>query len=79
MEIKDNPLRYEKYETRLEDMVDVCHGKMNIDELYREIAVYMGLYNPSKMIIDIERRDDKKGYYSIIYIPKRDFWRKDDK
>jgi len=57
---------------RLEEYVDVCAGKMTLEEVGKEIIHYM-LKSPENMIVTIERNDEVKGYYSTIYISKKDF------
>ena len=57
----------------MENMVDVCAGKMTLDDVVREIKRYM-LKSPGRMMVDIRRKED--GYYTIIWIPKKDFEKK---
>lgn len=57
----------------MRNMVDVCGGKMTLDEVEREIKRYM-LKSPRRMVVDIRRRKD--GYYTMIWIPKKDFEKK---
>jgi len=55
-------------------MVDVCGGKMTLKEVEREIHNYM-LKSPSRLIVDIRLREDvkKKGYYTTLWITRKDF------
>ena len=57
----------------IDDMIDICSGKMTLAQLTKEIHHYMYMYEPTKMTIEIERDDKLKGLRSTIYIPKDDF------
>jgi hypothetical protein len=57
----------------LERWVDICSGKMTLNDLSREIDFYMNYKTPNNMIITIERDNDIKGYRSTIYLSKKDF------
>jgi len=57
-------------------MVDVCGGKMTLQEVVREIEYYLRrcvLKSPMRvrMIVDIRRKKD--GYHATIWIPKKCF------
>lgn len=51
-------------------MVDVCGGKMTLDDVVREVGHYM-LKSPTRMMVDIRRKKD--GYHAYIWIPKKCF------
>ena len=55
-------------------MVDVCSGKMTLDDVEREIAHYMAVKSPACMVVHICRK--KGGYHATIWIPKKDFEKK---
>ena len=57
-------------EVIMKNMVDVCAGKMTIQEVTRELIHYM-LKSPQRLVIDIKRK--KGGYRTTIYIPLKDF------
>ena len=70
----------------LEDMTDICGGPMTLKQVNREIHHYMNTKTPEKMVITIERDRNKETYishynsenihqkyYSVIYIPNKDF------
>lgn len=57
-------------------MVDVCGGKMTLDDVVREVRHYMALYAKlgrpvTHMVVDIRRKKD--GYHATIWIPKKCF------
>ena len=54
-------------------MVDVCGGKMTLNDVVREIRHYM-LKSPTRLVVDIRRK--KNGYHATIYIPKKCFDKK---
>ena len=52
--------------------VDVCVGPMSSDEIGQEISHYLnGCKKPSKLMVSIERKDDK--FYTKIYMPMEDW------
>jgi len=58
----------------LEEMTDIVGGKMTLQQLNEEIKFLMKIYSPEKVIIDIRKKG--YGYYTLIYIPTKDFERK---
>ena len=57
----------------LEKLVDIVGGPMKLDELTDEIRNLMYHRSPEKVIITIEKNNDLKKYYSVIYITEEDF------
>ena len=59
----------------LKNMVDICGGKMTLEDVGKEIKRYMITKSPKRMVVDIQRREGI-GYYTLIYIPTKDFKKK---
>jgi predicted translin family RNA/ssDNA-binding protein len=72
---KENQLEKDikKLKKELKNWVDICGGKMTLDELAEEIKHYMYYKTPDNLIVTIERDDKIKGYRSTIYLSKKDF------
>lgn len=54
-------------------MVDVCSGKMTLNEAQREVFHYM-FKSPKRLIVDIQLKSD--GYHVTIWMNKVDFKKK---
>ena len=50
---------------------DVCGGKMTLKEVYLEAFHYFYHKNPSRLIIDIQRKKD--GIYTKIWMSNKDW------
>jgi len=57
----------------LEDLTDICGGKMTLKELTGEIFNLFMHRSPKYVVITIERDEEKRGYISTINIPHKDF------
>ena len=55
----------------MRNMVDVCGGKMTLEDVEREVRYYMLQKSPRRMVVDIRRKKD--GYHAMIWIPKKCF------
>ena len=53
-------------------MVDVCKGKMKLSEVEYEIRTIMSIYNPDRLIVDINLVKPL-GYVTTFWISKRVF------
>ena len=59
----------------MSNYVDICSGKMSVDELTNEIKRYFHQKNPKELITHSERLKSGE-IYSKIYIRKSDFTRR---
>ena len=60
----------------LEKMLDVVNGTLTVNQLAKRIKEYIQENSPSKMIITIEKNKELGKYYSTIYIPEEDFYKR---
>ena len=53
----------------LEDMIDICTGRMDAKDIIREIKHYLFCKEPSKMVVTIEKNKKMGDFYSVFYVP----------
>ena len=61
-------------ELNLKGYTDICSGKMTLKQVNQEIIHYMCYKFPTRLIVDIQRREG--GYYTQIWMPIKDFNRR---
>ena len=64
-----------KIQKGLEELVDICGGKMTLKELTQEIERTYLFRNPEYTVITIERDDKIQGMRCTIYMQHKDFER----